>query len=133
MKKLLLGLLRVLLAVGAQAKLNIVVSTPDLAASRKRLVTKSKSPRSRGPRKTRISWTRMAFIVKLNRADALIERRRVEIGWLPPLLAGAPAQRFSPASTGHSTSATRRAHARSAVADDARRATSIRWKSALRR
>ena len=92
MKKLLLGTLGALLAFSAQAKLNIVVTTPDLAAIAKEVggdkveVTTLARP-TEDPH---FVDAKPSFIVKLNRADALIEGgAELEIGWLPPLLAGA--------------------------------------------
>lgn len=92
MKKVLLGMLGVLLAVGAQAKLNIVVTTPDLAAITKEVggdkieITTLARPME----DPHFVDAKPSFIVKLNRADALVEGgAELEIGWLPPLLAGA--------------------------------------------
>ncbi len=92
MKKLLLGTLAALLALGAQAKLNVVVTTPDLAAIAREV----------GGDKTEITTlarptedphfvdAKPSFIVKLNRADALLEGgAELEVGWLPTLVQGA--------------------------------------------
>lgn len=92
MKKLLLGLLGVLLALGAQAKLNIVVTTPDLAAIAKE-VGGDKVEITTLARPTEDSHfvdAKPSFILKLNKADALIEGgAELEVGWLPSLLSGA--------------------------------------------
>ena len=87
----LLGSL-VLLVVTAQAKLNIVVTTPDLAAIAKEVggdrveITTLARP-TEDPH---FVDAKPSFIVKLNKADVLIEGgAELEIGWLPPLLAGA--------------------------------------------
>jgi zinc/manganese transport system substrate-binding protein len=92
MKKLLLGMLGTLLALGAQAKLNIVVTTPDLAAIAKEVggdkieITTLARP-TEDPH---FVDAKPSFIVKLNRADALLEGgAELEIGWLPTLLQGA--------------------------------------------
>ena len=76
----------------AEAKLNIIATTPDLAAI----------ARSVGGDRVEITTlvrptedahfidAKPSFIVKLNRADALIEGgAELESGWLPALLAGA--------------------------------------------
>src|SRR6478736_5630218 len=92
MKKLLLGMLGVLLALGAQAKLNIVVTTPDLAAIAKEVGGDKVeiTTLARPTEDPHFVDAKPSFIVKLNRADALIEGgAELEIGWLPPLLAGA--------------------------------------------
>ena len=92
MKKLLIGTLGLLLAFGAQAKLNIVVTTPDLAAIATEVggglvdITTLAKP-TEDPH---FVDAKPSFIVKLNKADALIEGgAELEVGWLPPLLAGA--------------------------------------------
>lgn len=74
------------------AKLNVVVTTPDLAAVAQEiggsevevttLMRPTEDPHFIDPKPS--------FIVKLNRADALIEGgAELEVGWLPPLLNGA--------------------------------------------
>ena len=92
MKKLLLGTFGALIAFSAQAKLNVVVTTPDLAAIAKEVggdkieITTLARP-TEDPH---FVDARPSFIVKLNKADALIEGgAELEVGWLPPLLAGA--------------------------------------------
>ena len=92
MKKVLLGLLGALLALGAQAKLNIVVTTPDLAAIAKEVGGDKVeiTTLARPTEDPHFVDAKPSFIVKLNKADALIEGgAELEIGWLPPLLAGA--------------------------------------------
>lgn len=76
----------------AHAKLNIVVTTPDLAAIAKEVggdrieVTTLARP-TEDPH---FVDARPSFIVKLNKADALVEGgAELEAGWLAPLLAGA--------------------------------------------
>lgn len=98
MKKLLLGIVGVLLAVGVQAKLNIVVTTPDLAAIAKEVggdkieVTTLARP-TEDPH---FVDAKPSFIVKLNKADALLDGgAELEVGWLPALLAGARNQKLS--------------------------------------
>src|SRR5580765_1713704 len=103
-----LRLAAVLLCAGgfvstAQAKLNVVITTPDLAAIAKEVggdkieITTLARP-TEDPH---FVDAKPSFIVKLNKADALIEGgAELEIGWLPALLdqarndklaAGAPA------------------------------------------
>jgi ABC-type Zn uptake system ZnuABC Zn-binding protein ZnuA len=92
MKKLLLGTLGVLLAVGAQAKLHIVVTTPDLAAIAKEVGGDQVeiTTLARPTEDPHFVDAKPSFIVKLNKADALVEGgAELEVGWLPALLAGA--------------------------------------------
>jgi zinc/manganese transport system substrate-binding protein len=78
-------------AIG-QAKLNVVATTADLAAIAREvgadhvelttLARPTEDPHFVDPKPS--------FIVKLNRADALIQGgAELEIGWLPPLVQGA--------------------------------------------
>ena len=92
MKKLLLGMLGVVLALGAQAKLNIVVTTPDLASIAKEVGGDKVeiTTLARPTEDPHFVDAKPSFIVKLNKADALIEGgAELEIGWLPSLLSGA--------------------------------------------
>lgn len=92
MKKLLLGTLGLLLALGAQAKLNIVVTTPDLASIAKEVGGDKVeiTTLARPTEDPHFVDAKPSFIVKLNKADALIEGgAELEVGWLPALLAGA--------------------------------------------
>src|SRR5713226_2634510 len=76
----------------ARAKLNVVATTPDLAAIAKEiggdnidLTTLAKPTED-----PHFVDAKPSFIVKLNRADALIEGgAELEVGWLPALLEGA--------------------------------------------
>jgi zinc/manganese transport system substrate-binding protein len=76
----------------AQAKLNVVVTTPDLA-SIAREVGGDKveiTTLARPTEDPHFVDAKPSFIVKLNKADVLIEGgAELEVGWLPPLLAGA--------------------------------------------
>jgi len=97
MKKLLLGIFSMLLALGAQAKLNIVVTTPDLAAIAKEVggdkieITTLARP-TEDPH---FVDAKPSFIVKLNKADSLIDGgAELEVGWLPALLQGARNQKI---------------------------------------
>ena len=103
MKKLLLGTLGALLAFGAQAKLNIVVTTPDLAAIAKEVGGDKVelTTLARPTEDPHFVDAKPSFIVKLNKADALIEGgAELEIGWVPSLLAGARNEKLSPGQPG---------------------------------
>jgi len=103
MKKLLLGTLGALLAIGAQAKLNIVVTTPDLAAIAKEVGGDKVelTTLARPTEDPHFVDAKPSFIVKLNKADALIEGgAELEIGWLPSLLAGARNAKLEAGATG---------------------------------
>jgi zinc/manganese transport system substrate-binding protein len=76
----------------AEAKLNVVATTPDLAALAAEVggglvdVTTLAKP-TEDPH---FVDAKPSFVLKLNRADVLIEGgAELEIGWLPPLLQGA--------------------------------------------
>ena len=90
MKKLLLNLAAVpVLVMAAHAKLNVVATTPDFASIAQAiggdqifLTTLAKPTED-----PHFVDAKPSFIVKLNRADALIEGgAELEIGWLPALL-----------------------------------------------
>lgn len=93
MKRLLAQLfVLALAALPAQAKLNVIVTTPDLGSiaqavgGREVAITMLARP-TEDPH---FVDARPSFIVKLNRADVLIEGGALlEIGWLPPLMEGA--------------------------------------------
>ena len=88
----------------AQAKLNVVVTTPDLAAIARDIG---------GPHVDITTLARPAedphfvdakpnFIVKLNKADAIVEGgAELEIGWLPALLDQARNPRLAPGAPGY--------------------------------
>src|SRR5580765_1512201 len=90
MKTFFTGLLAVTLGgFTAQAKLNVVVTTPDLASIAKEVggdkieITTLARP-TEDPH---FVDAKPSFIVKLNKADVLIEGgAELEIGWLPALL-----------------------------------------------
>ena len=79
-------------AFSAQAKLNVVCTTPDIA-SLAQAVGGDKveiTTLARPTEDPHFVDAKPSFIVKLNRADALIEGgAELEVGWLPPLLTGA--------------------------------------------
>src|SRR5712691_9407155 len=92
MKKLILGTLAALLAFGAHAKMNVVVTTPDLAAIAKEVGGDKVeiTTLARPTEDPHFVDAKPSFIVKLNRADALVEGgAELEVGWLPALLEGA--------------------------------------------
>jgi zinc/manganese transport system substrate-binding protein len=92
MKKLLLGTLGLLLAFSAQAKLNIVATTPDLASIAKEVGGDKVdiTTLARPTEDPHFVDAKPSFIVKLNKAAALVEGgAELEVGWLPALLAGA--------------------------------------------
>ncbi len=104
MKKNLLGILGALLAFGAQAKLNVVATTPDLAAIARAiggdaitLTTLAKPTED-----PHFVDAKPSFIVKLNRADMLIEGgAELEIGWLPALLDQSRNDKLAAGAPGH--------------------------------
>lgn len=81
-----------LLAVTAQAKLNVVVTTPDLASIAQVIGGKEieLTTMARPTEDPHFVDARPSFIVKLNKADVLIHGgAELETGWLRPLLDGA--------------------------------------------
>ena len=92
MKKLFIGTIGALIAFGAQARLNVVCTMPDLACIAKevggdKIVITTLAKPTEDPH---FVDAKPSFIVKLNKADALVEGgAELEIGWLPSLLAGA--------------------------------------------
>ena len=90
--KFSLALSVALLAANAEAKLNLVATTPDLAALAQEVGGKQVdiTTLARPGEDPHFVDAKPSFIVKLNKADALLEGgAELEIGWLPPLLAGA--------------------------------------------
>ncbi len=88
----------------AHAKLNIVATTPDLGAIAKEIgkdkveVTNIAKP-TEDPH---FVDAKPGFIVKLNKADMLIEGGlQLEIGWLPPLVSSARNQKILPGNPGY--------------------------------
>src|SRR5439155_25218040 len=88
----------------AEAKLNVVATTPDLAAiaheiggDRIELTTLAKATED-----PHFVDAKPSFIVKLNHADVLIEGgAELEIGWLPALLDQARNSKLAPGAPGH--------------------------------
>src|SRR6267154_3235828 len=99
----LLSLL-ILVATPAFAKLNVVATTPDIAAIAKEiggdnidLTTLAKPTED-----PHFVDAKPSFIVKLNHADVLIEGgAELEIGWLPALLDQSRNPKLAPGAPGH--------------------------------
>ena len=90
MKKILLNLFAIpALAMAAHAKLNVVATTPDFASIAQAIGGDqiSLTTLAKPTEDPHFVDAKPSFIVKLNRADALIEGgAELEIGWLPALL-----------------------------------------------
>jgi len=103
-KLALISLLSALLVPLAHAKLNVVATTPDLAAIAKEidgdnidLTTLAKPTED-----PHFVDAKPSFIVKLNRADVLIEGgAELEIGWLPALLDQSRNEKLASGAPGH--------------------------------
>ena len=104
MKKLLIGIFGATLAFGAQAKLNVVATTPDLGAIAREiggdaitLTTLAKPTED-----PHFVDAKPSFILKLNRADVVIEGgAELEIGWLPALLDQSRNEKLAAGAPGH--------------------------------
>src|SRR5437773_2401780 len=101
--RLLVGVLLSQIPGVARAKLNVVATTPDFGTIAKEIggdrveVTTLAKP-TEDPH---FVDAKPSFIVKLNRADALIEGgAELEIGWLAPLLEGARNPRLEAGKSG---------------------------------
>jgi zinc/manganese transport system substrate-binding protein len=107
MKNMLKPLLVAVIALGAataQAKLNVVATTPDLASIAEAVGGKqiTITTLARPTEDPHFVDAKPSFIVKLNRADALIEGgAELEIGWLPPLLTGARNDKLAAGAPGY--------------------------------
>ncbi len=91
MKRMLAGLVALFVAIPAYAKLNVVVTTPDLAAVAREVGGDQVeiTTLARPTEDPHFVDAKPSFIVRLNKANALIEGgAELENGWLPPLLAG---------------------------------------------
>ena len=105
MKKIILPFVLIaVLAPAAQAKLNVVATTPDLASIAKEiggdkiaLTTLAKPTED-----PHFVDAKPSFIVKLNHADVVIEGgAELEIGWLPALLDQARNEKIAAGAPGH--------------------------------
>ena len=93
-----------LLAGAAQAKLNVVATVPDFGAIAEEVGgDKVKvTTIARGTEDQHFVDARPSYIRVLNQADVLIEGgAELEVGWLPPLVAGARNQRILSDAPGH--------------------------------
>lgn len=90
-------------AFTAHAKLNVVATLPDLAAIAKEVGGEKIDivTLARPTEDPHFVDAKPSFIVKLSRADALIQGgAELEIGWLPPLLNGARNSKLAPGAAG---------------------------------
>lgn len=100
-----LALTALLASAGAlQAKLNVVVTTPDLASIVKEIggALVDVTTLARPTEDPHFVDAKPSFVVKLNKADAVVEGgAELEIGWLPPLLEGARNPKLATGAPGH--------------------------------
>jgi zinc/manganese transport system substrate-binding protein len=92
MRTKLFTLMAMLFPLAAQAKLNVVTTTPDFAAIARQIGGDrvEVSSLARPTEDPHFVDPKPSFVVRLNRADMLIEGgAELEVGWLPPLLDGA--------------------------------------------
>jgi zinc/manganese transport system substrate-binding protein len=93
MKKILLAsILSLFVPLAAHAKINVVATTPDLAAIAREIGGDlvDVMALARPTEDPHFVDAKPSFIAKLNRADVLIEGgAELETGWVPPLLEGA--------------------------------------------
>jgi zinc/manganese transport system substrate-binding protein len=93
-----------LLPFAAHAKLNVVATTPDLAAIAKAVGGEKieVTTLARPTEDPHFVDARPSFVVKLRRADVLIEGgAELEMGWLPPLLDNARNSKLEAGAPGH--------------------------------
>ena len=89
MKKYIALFCGLVLAVSAHAKLNVVATTPDIAAIAKEIGGDKieLTPRARPTEDPHFVDAKPSFILKLNKADVLIHGgAELEVGWLPKLI-----------------------------------------------
>src|SRR5215204_152595 len=92
MKKLFCVLMALLAAATAHAKLAVVATTPDFGAIAREIggTQVDVFTMAKPTEDPHFVDAKPSFLVKLNKADALIEGgAELEVGWLPSLLAGA--------------------------------------------
>jgi zinc/manganese transport system substrate-binding protein len=88
----------------AEAKLSVVVTTPDLASLVKEVggALVEVTTLARPAEDPHFVDAKPSFFVKLNKADALVEGgAELEIGWLPPLLDGSRNPKLAAGAPGH--------------------------------
>ena len=100
-----LGLVAVLaLSSYAGSKLNIVTTTPDLAAIVSEVGGDHVSVQSlaKGTQDPHFLEAKPSFMVKVNRADLVVSTGlELEVGWLPPILQGARNPKVMPGTEGY--------------------------------
>ena len=102
--RIYLGLALVVVACSANAKLNVITTTQDLAAIAKAvggeyIKVESLTPGTRDPH---FAVAKPSMIRRVFRADLLLLiGADMEIGWLPPLLQSARNSRVQPGNTGY--------------------------------
>jgi len=109
MKPVLSGVLAALIAATAiparaQAKLNVITTTEDLAAIGREVGGDRVSIEAiaRGYQDPHFVEAKPSFILKLQRADLLVVvGRELEIGWLPPLIQQSRNARIQPGASGY--------------------------------
>jgi len=108
MKKFLTGLTAAIvllpLPAFAQAKLNVITATEDLAAIAREVAGDRASIESlaRGYQDPHYVEPKPSFILKLQKADVLVVvGRELEIGWLPPLIQQSRNARIQPGADGY--------------------------------
>ena len=105
--KMLVALLTTFLFTGsasAQAKLNVVTTTEDLASIAREVAGDRASIESlaRGYQDPHFVEPKPSFILKLQKADVLVAvGRELEIGWLPPLIQQSRNSRIQPGADGY--------------------------------
>lgn len=104
LRRLLLAATLLFLPLAAEAKLNVVATTPDLGAIA-REVGGDKidlTTLSRPTEDPHFVDARPSFVVKLRKADVLVEGgAELELGWLPPLLENARNPKLETGAPGH--------------------------------
>lgn len=93
-----------LFATTAHAKINVVVTTPDLASIVKEIGGDNieMTVLAKPTEDPHFVDAKPSFIVKMNRADAIVEGgAELEVGWLPPLLAGGRNPKLQAGTPGH--------------------------------
>lgn len=103
-KKIGLAVLLAALSSVARAKMNVVATTGDFGSIAEAIGGDkvSVSTLARPTEDPHFVDAKPSFIVKLNRADAIVEGgAELEIGWLPPLLDGARNNKLESGKPGH--------------------------------
>src|SRR6186997_2415357 len=101
---ILLGAALLLAANGAEAALNVITTTSDLASIVSEVGGDKIAVESlaRGYQDPHFVEAKPSFVLKLNRADLLIVvGRELEIGWLPPLITQSRNARIQPGADGY--------------------------------